>query len=226
MLQRTPEFTLLLLLLPHLHQRRSLWFAAVHQSDSSAEVRWAAGEAHQSDHPPSEQIHGLQVRCNKSYPSLDSLPVRKKQNYNMSFFCLFGINRKGLTDSENTKQVWGRKIFQVKAGCEHKWYQAALGECTDLSSDWALNQTDPSVKKNKWYCLYLIYVSQSMWSDVRMTSCSLWVGLRCLFLVDGGDTEGRTHCIDLSIASIKISENKRFRWCFLHSGHRDKWWMK
>lgn len=45
-----------------LHQRRSVRVAAVHQSDGEAEVWWASGEAHQSDHPPSEQIHGLQVR--------------------------------------------------------------------------------------------------------------------------------------------------------------------
>lgn len=47
--------------LSHLWQRRSVWIAPVHQSDSQAELWRAAGEAHQSDHPAPEQIHGLQV---------------------------------------------------------------------------------------------------------------------------------------------------------------------
>lgn len=37
-------------------------FTAVHQPDGKAEVRRTSGEGHQSDHPPSEQIPGLQVR--------------------------------------------------------------------------------------------------------------------------------------------------------------------
>lgn len=46
---------------PDLHQRRSVWFTVVHQPDSQAEVWRTAGKSHQFDHPPSEQIPGLQV---------------------------------------------------------------------------------------------------------------------------------------------------------------------
>lgn len=39
-----------------------MWFAALHQSDRQTEIWRAAGKGHQPDHPPSEQIPGLQVR--------------------------------------------------------------------------------------------------------------------------------------------------------------------
>lgn len=40
----------------------SVWLVALHESDGPAEVWRTAGEADQSDCPPSEQIHGLQVQ--------------------------------------------------------------------------------------------------------------------------------------------------------------------
>lgn len=51
--------------------------AAVHQCDRQTEVRRTAGEAHKSDHSPSEQIHGLQVRYRENHT---------EQNSN--YFCL------------------------------------------------------------------------------------------------------------------------------------------
>lgn len=58
-----------------------MWFAALHQSDRQAKIWRAAGKGHQPDHPPSEQIPGLQVR---QPDEIQNLGMKK---YQLHLFC-------------------------------------------------------------------------------------------------------------------------------------------
>lgn len=62
-----------------------MWFAALHQSDRQTEIWRAAGKGHQPDHPPSEQIPGLQVR---QPDEIQNLGMKKYQLHLFFFFFL------------------------------------------------------------------------------------------------------------------------------------------